>query len=58
MSDYKYVCKKCGSDQVEQKAWVDLSTTIVLSWCSDGDIEDNWCRECLEHCEIELVLKK
>ena len=51
----KCVCEECGSDQVEQKAWVDLNTNDVLDSCSDGDIEDNWCRECMEHCEIKLI---
>ena len=46
------VCSECGSTNVETKAWVDANTDEVLDSCSDGDIEDNWCRDCEKHVEL------
>lgn len=51
----KYVCKTCNSENVEQKVWIDLNTELTTDSCSDEDIEDNWCRDCTEHCEIEFI---
>lgn len=43
------VCSKCGSENVETKAWVDVNDDTVLDGASEGNIEDNWCRDCEEH---------
>ena len=43
------VCSKCGSENVETKAWVDVNTDEVLSDASEGNIKDNWCRNCEEY---------
>lgn len=46
------VCLLCGGTNVETKAWIDVNTNEVLDFCSDGDSEDNWCRDCEEHVEL------
>lgn len=43
------VCEMCGGMNIETKAWVDVHTDEVLDSCSDGDDEDNWCRDCGSH---------
>ena len=50
-----YRCADCGSENVEQKAWIDLNTEMACDSCSNGDMEDNWCRDCMEHCKIKYT---
>ena len=50
----KYVCEKCGSEDVDQRVWVNLNTEQIMD-LSSGEIEDNWCNDCGEHCEIKFV---
>lgn len=52
---YKLVCENCGGTNIETKAWVDVNTNEVLDDCSDGDIEDNWCRDCCSHVYFKIV---
>ena len=40
---------------IEQKVWVDPNDDIVLDSCSDGDIEDNWYRDCEEHVNFNII---
>ena len=49
------VCAICNSTRIEQKAWVDPNDDTVLDSCSDGEIEDNWCRDCEEHVEFIII---
>lgn len=48
-NDYKLVCSRCGGSNIETKAWVDANDDTVLSACSDGETDDNWCRDCEDH---------
>jgi len=44
-----WVCKKCGSHEVETKQWVDCNTERI-SWQLDRiDNSDTWCRRCENH---------
>ena len=43
------VCEKCHGLNIETKAWVDANDDTVLDSVSDGDIGNNWCRDCEEH---------
>ena len=52
---YKLVCSECKGTNIETKAWVDPNDDIVLDSCSDGDIEDNWCRDCNNNCSFDLI---
>lgn len=52
---YKLVCSICGGINIEQKVWADPNDDIVLDSCSDGDIEDNWCRDCEEHVNFDII---
>lgn len=45
-------CKKCDGINIEQKAWIDPNDHEILDACSDGDIEDNFCRDCDDHVEF------
>lgn len=51
----KWICSKCKGTNIENKAWVDPNDDTVLDSCSDGESEDNWCRDCEEHVEFELI---
>lgn len=48
-----WVYKECGSKEVEQLSWVDLNTDEVLDGTGNYSIEENWCRNCEAHVEIE-----
>lgn len=42
------VCEECGSDQIEEKAWVKVNgKKYVSDFCFDS--EDMWCPVCEEH---------
>ena len=50
-----FVCKKCGSEQLEEQVWVDMNSTIVVDDVvyqtvldSSGDLFH--CRRCNEEC--------
>lgn len=55
-NEFVFCCKECGGVNIEQKAWVDVNTDKVLDSASEGDIEDNWCRDCENHTYI--IFKK
>jgi hypothetical protein len=52
---YKLVCELCGGTNIEQRAWVDPNTDIVLDSCSDGEIDDNWCNDCNEPVKFKTI---
>ena len=46
-----WLCSNCGSDRVQQKAWVDLNENSI-DWDSSSDLiddEDYYCQDCEEH---------
>lgn len=49
----KWICSKCKGTNIEVKIWVDANTLKVVD--SDCDIDDNWCRDCMEHTEFDLI---
>lgn len=46
----KYVCTRCGNDDVEVRVWWNPNTQEVGSTCDDNDA---WCNVCEEHCRLE-----
>ena len=46
----KYVCTRCGSDDVEIRVWWNPNTHEVGSSCDDNDA---WCDACQNHCRLE-----
>ena len=52
---YKLVCSVCGGINIEQKAWIDPNDDIILDSCSDGEVEDNWCRDCEKCVNFETI---
>ena len=45
-----WICEQCGGKNIEMKAWIDANDNRVLDLCSsDGDPEEQWCRDCNEH---------
>ena len=51
MKDVKYVCKNCGSDDVEELSWTKVNTN---QYVSDANMEV-WCPLC--DTETELIAK-
>lgn len=52
---YKFVCAICGGTNIETRAWIDPNDDIVLDSCSDGETNDNWCRDCDSHVDFETI---
>lgn len=44
-----WVCNLCGSDQVEERAWVDVNTGAALDGGTEWNEDDLWCRSCQNH---------
>ncbi len=42
----KFVCKKCGSNEVQIMAWVDINTKKFIS---DPNSHEAWCDDCCTH---------
>lgn len=45
-----YRCSKCGSLEIQSKAWVNTNTNLYISDAAFND-EDLWCNHCESHCE-------
>ncbi len=50
------VCSECGSERVQQKAWVDANDHKRVIDVVSSDAEDCWCEDCQGH--HELIPKK
>ncbi len=47
-----WVCKSCGSREVEILQWIDANTgKMTTEYEADSD-EDTWCRTCEKHAGI------
>lgn len=51
-----YRCAKCGSSDIQRKAWVNPNKKCeVLEFCGgESETDNNWCCECEEQYEISL----
>ena len=50
-----FVCDSCGSEDIDEKVWVDLNDQFSLNgkWYAlvlDGAEDRYWCRKCNEEC--------
>lgn len=43
--EHRFVCDYCGSEEVDEKAWVNINTLEVTSTIDDPDY---WCNSCSE----------
>lgn len=50
----KYVCKECGSENIQVKAWIDPRTNEIIDWV-DGGENECWCEDCQEIREYEII---
>ena len=53
----KYVCKECGSSNVEKKAWVNPNNDNCFIDYISNDEDDCWCHDCDGHQELKPVDK-
>lgn len=49
IEDDTWVCTQCGSDKIEQQAWVRINTGEITEMPED---DYAWCADCLEHVNI------
>lgn len=47
-----YKCATCNSTDVEQKCWVQLNSSDVITYGDNGEVGDNWCNYCQDHVVI------
>jgi hypothetical protein len=52
-----YICKNCGSKDVEFKAWVSANTGIksTTEYLEQSEDDETWCNKCETHGGIEEV---
>ena len=46
-------CSECKSTDIQIKMWVDLNTNEPNGNVSEGETEDNWCKNCEAHTQFE-----
>ena len=46
----EFICSKCGSSDVEEKAWVKINTGEVIGAEDDSPV---WCCQCEQETYIE-----
>lgn len=42
----KYVCKQCGSEDIQVRMWVGANDNKVGDWCNEDFDNECWCNEC------------
>ena len=54
-----HVCKNCGSENVEIRAWVDIKTNKCNQshFLDEIEDEDTWCTDCETHSGIKIIEK-
>ena len=50
-----FVCKKCGADDIQQKAWISVNNTSVVDGLVHHEVYDMcddmyWCSQCNDAC--------
>lgn len=45
-----WVCEDCGSDDVEEKVWMNSNTEVITGSCKDD--ENNYCNDCQAHVRL------
>lgn len=51
----KYVCKCCGSDRIQVRAWIDANTKQAFEWCEDENYNECFCEECQDLTEWKAI---
>ena len=46
-----WICKDCGSDDVQQEAWVNVNTSEITTFPEHNKA---WCCECADHVRIGI----
>ena len=47
-----FVCKICGSTNVQMKVWISINTRQLIEAVETSDTMNNWCPECMEHTSV------
>ena len=53
--DTKYVCRECGCEDIEIRAWVKANTDEVIEWVEDDNYGDCWCPNCDDITKYKLI---
>lgn len=51
----KYVCKHCGSDDIQVRQWVNPNTLKPFEWCEDANYKECWCENCKNISEWKMI---
>ena len=51
----KWRCTECKGKNVEIRAWVNPNDLKQIDFIEDGGNDDNWCNDCDDHTELEIV---
>lgn len=51
----KYVCKCCGSDRIQVRAWIDANTNQAFEWCDDENYHECFCEDCQDLTEWKAI---
>ena len=51
----KYVCKCCGSENIQIRQWTNPNTNEQFEWCEDENYRECWCEVCQDITEWEQV---
>lgn len=44
-----YRCKKCGSTNIQVRAWVGANDNAIHDWCDEDGLSNQcWCENCQE----------
>ena len=51
-----YRCSKCGSTDIQVRAWIRANDNAVHEWCDDtyNGVFECWCEDCQEMTEVEF----
>lgn len=49
MENEKLVCARCGTEQIEVKAWANPNTETLVNFVEDPSPDETWCPVCEDH---------
>lgn len=50
----KYVCKVCGSENIQIRQWVNPNSNEMFEWVDDENYRECWCEDCNDISEWEM----
>lgn len=54
----KYVCEKCGSDDIQIRQWVNPNNDQLHEWCEGESYRECFCENCKDLSTWKLKIEK